>query len=109
MNWPPKLSCNGGFSPELADLWKCRWNSTFTVANASCTDIARLANALSATPTRSHPELDNRLDQLRILQARFLGCLCEVFVGREMRVRVRLDEVNFIVRRQSQLDPRVTV
>src|SRR5439155_19929513 len=98
MNWPPKLSCNGGFSPELPDLLKYRWNSTFTAANASCTDIARLANALSATPTRSHPEPDNRLVQLRILHARFLGSLCEVLFGREMLVGVRLDVVYFIVR-----------
>jgi hypothetical protein len=39
---PPKLSCNGDFSPELVDLSKSRWNSTFTAGFASCTDIAEL-------------------------------------------------------------------
>src|SRR5438552_9558216 len=48
------------------------------------------ARLLSATPARSHPEPDHRLDQLRIPQARFLRALSTALVARHSVARGRL-------------------
>ena len=52
---------------------------------------------------------DNSLDQLRIKETGLFGREREVLVCRQMRIRIRLDEINFVGWRQPQVDARVTV
>src|SRR5437870_10381731 len=57
-------------------------------------------------PRRLHPEPDDPVDQLRIRQARLARRLREVFVVREMGIRVGLNEIDLVLHRQPQVDAR---
>ena len=56
-----------------------------------------------------YPVPGDSFDKLRIGHAGLPGGLGEVFVGSEMRIWVRLDEINFVRGCHAKIDARVTV
>ena len=68
------------------------------------TDACALKSVAASFSHRAQPQPDDALDQLRVGQPRLLGRLREILVRRKDRIRVRLDEINFILR---ECEPQV--
>src|SRR5205809_3715286 len=60
-------------------------------------------------PLGAQPQAHNPINQLPIGNIRLRGGLREILVGGEDRIRIGLDEIDFVVRRDAQIEPRVTV
>src|SRR6266550_2135819 len=72
-------------------------------------NVGRWAFSSALIPERIHPLADDPIDQLRIGQARLARRLREVFVLRQNRIWIRLNEINLVRRRQSQVDTGVAI
>ena len=65
----------------------------------SMLDVERWAFSSALIPQGIHSLPDDAIDQLRIRQARLSRRLGEIFVFCQDRIWIRLDEINFVVRR----------
>src|SRR5437773_8865556 len=72
-------------------------------------NIGRWTFSSASVPERIHPLPDDPVDQLRIGQSRLARRLGEVFVFGQNRIWICLNEINFVGRRQSQVDTRVAI
>src|SRR5437762_9029325 len=72
-------------------------------------NVRRWTFSSASVPERIHPLPDDPVDQLRIRQARLARRLGEVFVFGQNRIWIRLNEINFVGRRQPQVDTSVAV
>src|SRR5438105_3635040 len=72
-------------------------------------NVGRWMFSLASIPQRIHPLPDDSVDQLRIWQARLARRLRKIFVLRQNRIWIRLDEINFVGRRQAQVNAGVAI
>src|SRR6266567_3597351 len=72
-------------------------------------NVRRWTFSSASVPERIHPLPDDTVNQLRIRQARLARRLREVFVFGQNRIWIRLNEINFIGRRQPQVDAGVAI
>src|SRR5437588_5912480 len=61
------------------------------------------------SPDRVHSEADDSLNQLRVAEPGLASRQREIFVSGEVRIRIRLDEIDIVVETQPQVDARVAV
>src|SRR5437879_13536742 len=72
-------------------------------------DVERWTFSSALIPQRIHPLPNDSIDQLRIGQTCLVRRLREIFVLRQDRIWIRLDEINFIVRCQPQVNAGVAI
>src|SRR6267143_3172668 len=72
-------------------------------------NVGRWTFSSASISERIHPLADDPIDQLRIGQARLACSLRKVFVFGQNRIWIRLDKINFVVRRQPEVKAGVAV
>src|SRR5438270_1795020 len=72
-------------------------------------NVGRWAFSSALIPERIHPLPDDPIDQLRIGQTCFARRLREIFILGQNRIWICLNEIDFVVRRQPQVNAGVAI